>query len=122
MTILGHAQVRWCPTVPSSRSCQRFDLDDKIDELGAVDGADPVRNAGRDADKVAFGDAPGRSPGDTLPAQFARFGFARTDQRTSGDESSAAIDHVPDIGDIAVNLGAARARTANDGRGIAGRT
>src|SRR5205807_741426 len=106
----------------SARVRSFFDLDHEIDDLLALDRADPMGNACGNTDEIALADAPRRTRRYCLPAQFSRLGFARSDQRAARDESPSTGDHVPDVINVLVNLGASCARAANDGGGIARRT
>src|SRR5438552_13802678 len=102
----------------SARVRSFFDLDHEIDDLLALDRADPMRDACGNTDEIALADAPRRTRRYCVPAQFSRLGFARSDKRAARDESPSTGDHVPDVVNVLVNLGAARACAANDGRGI----
>ena len=89
----------------SKLSFGRMDhLHDEVME-GAVDFLEPMRNAGRDDDDVAFFELLRFAAGDLFAPEFARAFGARIGDRTASNEGGGAFEDVKDVGFTGVLLG-----------------
>src|SRR5262249_36663881 len=69
----------------------------EIHEFLAVNPAYPMRHTSRNVDQIALGDAARNTPGDCTPPNLTWFRVLGINERATGHERPAAVDHIPNI-------------------------